>query len=450
VVVANGRIAWVGPDGKTAIPAGARRIDGAGRVLMPGLVDMHVHDLNSWSQLLLNVAEGVTTVRDMDGFPWLLALRDRIRANAVLGPNDYVTGQVLNFYPEDWYFRVVKTPQEVRAVVDEQARAGYDFIKVHNSMPFGMYRALAEAAHKNGLDFVGHIPHDILVADAVRLGQRTLEHMKGFYLDRSLKPSTEDWLTVMRHATGVFVCPTFYVNRSSLRGEAAAGFLAAPEMRYAPWRLRVAWAEVARQPADANLKLEQELLPMSLAMARQLHGIGTPFIAGTDSGGGYGYQVPGFALHAELEYFRQAGFSPLEALQAATLNAAKAMRKEADFGAVAVGQRADLLLLGADPTADLAALDKIEGVMVRGIWLDRAALDGILSDIEHLYAAPSGNPSPMDGVGRRALVAQFRALRAQGLPLRDHDLTKLCRLLDEEGDAALSDEVSSWRAKQSD
>ena len=100
----------IGPNGRTPIPAKARRIDGHARVLMPGLVDMHVHNFASWSQLLLNLSEGVTTVRDMNGFPWLLALRQQTRANRIMGPNDYVAGKVLNFYPNDWYFRVVKTP----------------------------------------------------------------------------------------------------------------------------------------------------------------------------------------------------------------------------------------------------------------------------------------------------------------------------------------------------
>jgi hypothetical protein len=448
VVASSGRIATVGPDAYTPVPAGARRIDGRGRVLIPGLVDMHVHDLVSWSQLLLNLAQGVTTARDMNGFPWLLALRDRIRANGVLGPNLYVTGQILNFYPNEWYFRVVQTPQEVRAAVVEQARDGYDFIKVHNNMPFGMYRALADEAHKHGLDFVGHIPQEVLVADAVRLGQRTLEHMKGFYLDNGLKPSTEDWLAVMRHASGVFVCPTFYVNRSSFRGAAAAALLAAPEMRYAPWRLRQAWANLAQEPSDENLKLEQNLLPMSLAMSRALHAIRTPFIAGTDSGGGFAFQIPGFALHAELGYFLQAGFSPLETLRAATIEAARAMRKENDFGVVAPGKRADLVLLGADPLTNLEALEKIEGVMVRGIWLDRPTLDAMLSDLEHLYAQPAGATAPLDADGRRALISQYRDLRARGLPPRDHDLAELCRMLDEAGDAALSDEVFGWRGRK--
>jgi imidazolonepropionase-like amidohydrolase len=446
VVVSGGRIVAVGADAATPVPKTARVVDAQGRVLIPGLVDMHVHDLVSWSQLLLNLTQGVTTVRDMNGFPWLLALRDRVRSSEILGPNLYVTGQVLNFEPFDWYFRVVKTPQEARAAVDEQARAGYDFIKIHNSMPFGLYRAIAEEAHKVGLDFVGHIPHDILVADAVRLGQRTLEHMKGFYLDSGLTPSTEDWLSAMRRASGVYVCPTFVSNRSSFRGEEAHRFLAAPEMRYASWRVRLAWQGLASQPASANLKLEQNLLPMSLEMSRQLRQIGTPFLAGTDSGGGFAFLVPGFALHDELRYFLQAGFSPLETLRTATLNAARAMRKEAEFGAVAPGQRADLVLLAADPAADFAALEKIEGVMVRGIWLDRATLDGILAGLAHLYAQPEKPPPPLDAGARRALVAQYRNLRAQGLPLRDHDLATLYRLLDEAGDAASSDEVSSWRA----
>ncbi|HVT58302.1 MAG TPA: amidohydrolase family protein [Thermoanaerobaculia bacterium] len=448
VLVAGGRIEAVGAEAATPVPKGARVIDAGNRVLVPGFVDMHVHNLESWSQMLLNLAAGVTTVRDMDGFPWLLALRDAIRAGRILAPNEYVSGQLLNFFPMDWYARVVRTPQEARTAVDEQARDGYDFIKVHNMMPAGMYRALADEAHKRGLDLVGHIPHDVLVADAVRAGQRTLEHLKGFYLDAGLKPSPEDWLSVMRGAHDVYVDPTFYVTRNSFREAEAIRLLDGEEMQFVPWRLRAQWRALAERPADGNLKLQRNVLPMSIEMSRRLHEIGTPFLTGTDSGGGYPFHVPGFALHEEFRYFQQAGFSALETLRAATLNAARAMRRESEFGTISPGKRADLVLLAGDPSQDLANADRIEGVMVRGVWLDRKLLDGMLADLRRLYAKPAAPLAP-DAEAWRRLVSRYRDLRKRGLPLRDHDLAELCRLLDEEGEPALSDEVASWRTTRS-
>lgn len=441
-----------GPDGAAGaapLPPGTRMIDARNRVLVPGLVDMHVHNLQSWSQMLLNLASGVTTVRDMDGFPWMLELREAIRAGTVLAPNEVVAGQILNFEPMGWYARVVKTPEEARAAVAEQARDGYDFIKVHNILPLEIYRAVADEAHRRGLDLVGHVPHDVLIADAVRAGQRTLEHMKGFYLDNRLVPSPEDWLSVMRAARDVYVCPTFYAARDSFRGAEALQLLDGPEMAFVPWRNRERWRQLAERPADAKLELQRNLLPMSIAMSRRLHAIGTPFLTGTDSGGGYAFHVPGFALHEELHYFREAGFSPLETLRAATLNAARAMRRESDFGTIAPGKRADLVLLAEDPRQDITNADRIAGVMVRGVWLDRQSLDGILADLGSLYARAAASATPpapaIDAAGSRQLVTSYRKLRERGLPLRDRDLAELSRLLAGAGEPALSAEVASWR-----
>src|SRR3984893_16178017 len=171
VVVENGRITRIGNSKSIKTSVGVRVIDGHGLYLAPGLCDMHVHQFVSSSQHLLNLMQGVTSVRDMGGFPWTLRMRDAVRRGELLAPNMYITGQILNGTPMGFYARVVSTPEQGRAAVREDKTTGFDFIKVHNIMKPEVYEAVLDEAHKQHIDVVGHIPQGIRVADAVRLGQ---------------------------------------------------------------------------------------------------------------------------------------------------------------------------------------------------------------------------------------------------------------------------------------
>ena len=428
VVVQGGKIVAVGQAGEMAVPEDARRIDGAGRYLLPGLTDMHVHNLVSSSQHLLNLANGVTTVRDLDGFPWMLAVRDRIAGNELLAPNLYLSGHILNYRPMGMYATVVESSEAARQAVRQQEAAGYDFIKVHNSMPLDVYEAILGEARALEIDVVGHIPHRILVAQAVAAGQRTFEHFKGYLQDWDLQISPEDWVAATRGAD-VWNCPTFYTYREHLRGEEARRLVReADEMRYAPAWDKRRWLERANEEPSA---LHQGIRPKSEEIFRRLLPIGARFLSGTDSGGGYPFMVPGFALQEELRAIQAAGLSPYETLRTSTVHAAAAMRREHDFGTVEVGKRADLLLVEDNPLETVENLGSIAGVMVRGIWLDRDALDRILAGIEAIYNPEDGASTPP--LPSRAqieeLVAGMEALRADGWVFREHDLDELAGLV---------------------
>lgn len=434
VVVEAGRITQVGASASTTVRKGLSRVDGRGLYLSPGLTDMHVHQLTSSSQHLLNLTQGVTTVRDMDGFPWTLAMRERIRHGKLLAPNQYITGQILNGMPMGFYARVVTTPEEGRAAVREHKAAGYDFIKVHNILKPEVYAAALDEAHKLGIDVVGHIPQGITVAEAVRLGQRTLEHFKGYILDNGLTISEEDWVSATKGAD-VWLCPTFYTYRSTVRSEDARRILGLPEMRYASWRDRSAWRGLAETPVDQNTAAQQRILAMSQEIFRRLLPIGPRFIAGTDSGGGFPFMVPGFALHEELRIMHETGLSPLDTLRSATVNAAAAMRQSSEFGSIEPGKRADLLLLTDNPLADPANLGKISAVVVRGIVLNRSDLDTIEAPIRAIY-----DPQPTPAVSApplraeiTAMVRRMKSLHQKGYIFRDHDVDKLAEALRQEG-----------------
>jgi imidazolonepropionase-like amidohydrolase len=424
VLVKDGRITMVGKSGSVPIPQNYFVIDGRGRYLMPGLTDMHVHNLVSSSQHLLNLATGITTVRDMDGFPWMLEMRKQISSNKLLGPNMYITGHILNSYPMGMYATVVESPEAGRKLVREQKRFGYDFIKIHNSMSLEIYKAILEESHAQKIDAVGHIPHDIPVRIAIELGQRTLEHFKGYVLDRNLSLTGENYVDATRNAD-VWNCPTFYNYRGSLRGDAARKLVQeAIEMKYASWRDKQTWLQIAAKTDEEGIALQQNVLPLSQKIFKDLIRIGAKFITGTDSGGGYPFMVPGFSLHRELELFQESGLSAYETLKASTVNAADAMRRSDEFGTIETGKRADLLLLRSNPLQDVRNTLAIEGVAVRGIWLSRSDLDRILQKIEKIYNPPAGDQTIRRPTKEE--IAQFLkeqdALRSAGFVFRAHDL----------------------------
>jgi DNA-binding GntR family transcriptional regulator/imidazolonepropionase-like amidohydrolase len=413
VVVEDGVIRQVGPAASITIPANARRIAGRGRFLMPGLVDMHVHTNLSSGDFLLDLANGVTSVREMNGSDWLAEQRKQVRANTLLIPNLYIAGRILASRPMSWYAQVVTTPEEARAAVRQHHAAGRDFIKVHNVVARDVYDAICAEARALGLDVVGHIPHEITVREAITCGQRTFEHFKSYINDRNLTLTREDYVAATRGAE-VWNTPTFYNHRTHARGDDARRLLALPEMQYVPARTRATWLALADIPEKP---IQYEVFRLSKLIYQALRPIGARFLAGTDSGGGYPYHVPGFALHEELRIMTELGASPEDALRSATREPAVAMRRERELGTIAPGMRADLVLLRANPLAAIANLATIEAVMVRGIYLPRETLDAMLAKLAEIRRTRSYTRADLD-----AALATLAQLRASGHVLRDHML----------------------------
>jgi imidazolonepropionase-like amidohydrolase len=440
VHVRDGRIAAI-TAASAPPPAGARRIDGRGKFLVPGLVDMHVHRLATMANDLLLLLNGVTSVRDMDGFLWMLRQRPKILANELLAPTPYIAGHILNWFRMDSYATVVRTPAAARQAVAEQAQAGYDFIKIHNVLPEAIYDAVAAEAKARGLDLIGHIPHDIAVAHAIQQGQRTLEHFKGYIDDSRIEISNEDWLTATKGAA-VWNVPTLYASsRNSLRGKTAADVLALPEMRCVPELLRAEWRAAGERPLDDGARLQQTWAPKCDKVFRALLGIGGRFLVGTDSGGGYDLMVPGFATHHEMELLQAAGMPAMAVLAAATSEPAVAMRKEQEFGTVSVGKRADLLLVDRDPQLGVENLDAIAGVMLRGSWLARADLDRIRQRLEAIAAVTAPWPATKEQQSAfvRGEVEALERLAATGFVLPEHAVREYATAVESLGMADLAE-----------
>ena len=417
VVVADGIVRAIGAAGSVAVPHDALVVDGRGRYVMPGRVDMHTHTNLSDSHYILDLANGVTSIREMDGLPYLLHQRTAARANRLLIPNLYVAGHILASRPLAWYATVVTTPEAARAAVRAQKAAGYEFIKVHNMVLPAVYDAICAEARAQGLDVVGHIPHDISIAHAIACPQRTFEHFKGYINDRDLQLTTEDYVAVTRGAE-VWNTPTFYTYRTHLRGQAARDLVAtAPEMRYVAARERARWLALAAEPAKP---VQQNVRPLSEKIFRDLRANvrDARFLAGTDSGGGYPYHVPGFSLHEELRMMASYGMPIGDVLRTATVEPARAMRRS-ELGALAVGKRADLLVLDGNPLATLDNLERIAGVVVRGVWLPRDAIDRMLGAIAEVARGAAQPPTRSD---LDRAVTTLEALRARGYVLREHFL----------------------------
>lgn len=434
VLVEGETIRWVGPSAEAALPDGILRLDGRGKFLMPGLVDMHVHHVTSVAHPLLELACGVTTARDMCGFPWLLEWRERFRQGALLGPDLFVAGHILNAMPMDMYATVVRTAAEARARVREQVEAGYDFIKVHNVLPLEVYRASCSEARAAGLPVVGHVPHGVSLAEAAEQGQHTLEHFKGYLLDETLELSGEDYVGFTARARP-WLCPTLATCRIGLSGAEAERFLReAPGMRYLSIYDRESLLALAR--AERTEDSHGRVWELSQQIFRELLDARPRFLAGTDSGG-YRQLVPGFALRDELALMEGLGLPTAEVLRSATVHPAEALGLRERQGTIAAGQRAHLLLLDANPLEGVKHVERVAGVAVRGLWLSRAELDGMLAEIQGTLshggtAAPLALPEDED---MDDFLGRTLELHEDGFVFMHHHLEEIAGLLTAAGRA---------------
>lgn len=411
VIVVDGRITAVGPAGIVAVPKESRRIDAAGKYLVPGLVDTHVHippegsdEKSATREFQLFLAHGVTTARVMIGQPEHLLLRDRIARGELLGPTLLVASPPLGIkagalrgVPE------IKQPEDARRFALDAKQAGYDGVKVLDGMSRAEYDAYVAGARESGLPVWGHVPDPVGLFRALEAKQDTIDHLAGYVealipedspllkqdvvrLADALAAADESRLPRLVEATraaGIANVPTLdfwrvLVNAASPE-ELAAG---RPGLAYVPAKTVAEWSEQQRRARERSPRpkdVVDRYHALRARIVRALHAAGRPVLLGTDSPDVW--NVPGVAAHTELRLLVEAGFSPREALEASTREPARLLHGEREFGAIAPGLRADLLLLDADPLADVANLERRAGVMVRGRYFSAAELEGWLSAI---------------------------------------------------------------------
>lgn len=386
VLVRGDRILEIGPTGEVAIPAGSTLVDGQGRFLMPGLVDMHVHAL--WDPSVpaaffpLFVANGVTTVRDMGGLLDLLpATRAALADGSLLGPRLIAAGAILDG-PEPVHVEVsfaVDTPAEAVAAVESVAAAGADFVKVYTLLPATAFDAAMAEARRRGLPVSGHAPAEVGPVAAAAAGMRTIDHLMselGSYCEETRPEECEAGLAAFREH-GTFQVPTLVLQGQSEATELCGD----PRLRGLPLAVLAYWFDGADgppgcDPATSTGGLYRPALPPEAWIVPLLRDADIPILAGTDAG--VPFSIPGWSLHDELGLLVEAGLPPGEALLAATRDPARALDLEHEIGTIQPGRVADLLLLGADPLADIENTRRIEAVVLRGRLLQRADLDSIL------------------------------------------------------------------------
>jgi imidazolonepropionase-like amidohydrolase len=385
VIVRGERILEIGAAGDVAIPAGSTVVDGSGRFLMPGLVDMHVHAI--WEPsvpeafLPLFVGNGVTTVRDMGGILDLLPVtRAALADGSLLGPRLIAAGAILDG-PEPVHAEVsfaVGTPEEAVAAVDSVAAAGADFVKVYTLLPAAAFDSVIAAADRHGLRVSGHVPAEVGAVAAAAAGMRTVEHLMselGGYCEEDRPQECDAVLDAFREH-GTFQVPTLVLQGQSEPGDLCGD----PRLEALPRAVIESWFGGAGGPPDCPAVPAGDLfrpeLPPEAWIVPRLRDAGISILAGTDAG--VAFSIPGWSLHDELGLLVDAGLSAPEALLAATRDPARALDLEDEIGTIRPGLVADLLLLRADPLEDIGNTRQIEALVLRGKLLGRAQLDSIL------------------------------------------------------------------------
>jgi hypothetical protein len=413
VVVEGQRIVNLGKSGDVQIPKSAKIVDAAGKFLIPGLWDMHVHTIfGDWIPkdeniiLPLFVANGVTGVRDMGSdLEAVKQWRSEIAAGKLLGPRMIVAGPMLDGPTPRFPSSVpVSDSASGRKVVDDLKSAGVDFIKIQSLVPRGGYFAAASEANKVGITFVGHVPDAVRASEASSAGQKSIEHFTGVFEGCS---TIEDQLLRGHKTLGQNVA-TFNPERAKTliallaknqtwqvptlaweRGQWLVDDIDLsqdPLIKYAPvaWKNRT-WPMFKKdilETMDTDpLPVRQRFVQMELEMTLAMFRAGVPFMAGTDTAAGI-HIFPGFSLHQELALFVKAGLTPMQALQTATLSPAKFLGTTADMGTVEKGKIADLVLLDANPLEDINNTRKIQAVVLAGRYFSRAQLDEMLHGVE--------------------------------------------------------------------
>jgi tetratricopeptide (TPR) repeat protein len=473
VFIAGDRITDVKKARHVSVPKGIQEVDAKDKYMIPGLWNMHVH----WSDdrfLGLFITNGVTGVRQMDGLPFHLEWRDKVSKGELLAPRQVVASPIVDGPGATWVGSIeVGNEQEARDIVRKIKESGFDFVKIYNSIPRDAYYALADEAAKQGLPFVGHVPHSVSALEASDAGQKCIEHLNGVleacspdgreitrgYLKytagvnniKGTDPARRQALRVLfekalttyeaeradalfaRFAqNGTWQCPTLVVNRVVAFID-QPDFRNDPRLKYFPAAFRARW-QPERIPLWASRSAEdyavsKRRFQKEMKIVSEMRRAGVRFLAGTDTGNPYCF--PGFSLHDELSLLVEAGFTPLEALQTATLNAAIFLGEAESYGTVEKGKIADLLLLEADPLEKIDNTKRIAAVVLGGKLIGKQQIDEMLANFEKFANQKPISELLMKTIEEQdvaAAIKQYYDLKAQSPEAYNFDESELCTL----------------------
>jgi imidazolonepropionase-like amidohydrolase len=410
VLIVDGRIAEIGEPDAITTPKAAVRVDGRGRFLVPGLVDMHVHLFNNASRRPPNewafplfVANGVTGIREMRTEPREMPVVEVWRFKAargeIVGPRVLAAGAPVGS----------GTADVSRQMVRDAKKLGTDFIKIFSEMREPQWRAILAEARALGMPVCGHIPSEVSLLEAATAGQRSNEHLTQVY--EACSAREKEWLDARKKVkdkeleqlrdtqerevlegfdqsvcdrtsaalakTAMVQVPTLVLPFFESRGS-PANFRDDSRRRYLRADEQTRWERIFKEGYPvAGDKLAARRWEVCRQIVKTLHAAGVRILAGTDAPMPQVY--PGFALHKELELLVEAGLSPADALRAATIWPAEFLGMSDSIGSIATGKRADLLLLDGNPLSDISQTQRIRAVVLDGRLLLRADLDRLLN-----------------------------------------------------------------------
>jgi imidazolonepropionase-like amidohydrolase len=413
VVLERNHIASVGPSKSAKYPRNAPSVNCRGLFLIPGLWDMHVHLVfGDWFpgaqdiSLPLFVANGVTGVRDMGSeLDVVQAWRNEIEAGRLIGPRIYTPGPMLDGPKPRFPSSVaIATPEDAHRAVTDLKRRGADFIKLQSLIPRDAVFAIAEEAKEQEIPFEGHVPDAVRASEMSEAGMKSFEHLIGLFEGSS---TAEDDFLKGNKTEGKFLatydvtraaalasilaknqtwqCPTLVWERGGNLID-VSDFSKDARVKYVPasWKNKT-WRrfteEITQGYGADDVTIRKRFVEKELEVVRMLQKTGVPFLAGTDTPAGV-HIFPGYSLHEELQRFVAAGFTPIEALQTATINPARFFGMADQTGTVEKGKLADLVLLSANPLEGIANTQKIAAVIVNGRYFYRAELDKMLGRVE--------------------------------------------------------------------
>jgi imidazolonepropionase-like amidohydrolase len=386
VVINKGRIVACGPRTQVKIPKDATVIDEQGKTILPGLWDMHAHfEQVEWGPIYL--AAGVTTVRDVGNeLEFITAVRDAVANGRGLGPRLLMAGVVDGSGPLALGVQRVDTPEQGREWVDRYHHAGFQQMKIYSSVKLEEVKAVADEAHRLGMTVTGHVPEGLNAYQVIEAGQDQINHI-GYVADIMSKPLPSDAKRLERMKA------VAEIDLNSPEAQKAIAFLnkhhtvidptvalsefftattAKPVASFEPGVAKVA-PELAQQLTDAGppserSELVEKIFQKDLEIIGALHRAGVTIVAGTDQ------TVPGYSLHREIELYAQAGFTPMEAIQAANIVPAHVMGIDSEVGTIEKGKRADLIVLNGNPLDDIRNTRNVEYVITNGVMYNCAEL----------------------------------------------------------------------------
>ncbi|MFZ0085908.1 MAG: amidohydrolase family protein, partial [Candidatus Acidiferrales bacterium] len=386
VVIEKGRIVDAGPKSRVKIPGGAQKIDARGKIILPGLWDMHAHfEQVEWGPIYL--ATGATTVRDCGNeFEFITAVRDAVANGRGLGPRLLAAGIVDGSGPLAIGVTRVDTPEEAKMWVDKYHAAGFQQMKIYSSVKLEEVKALAEEAHRLGMTVTGHVPEGLTAYQVIEAGQDQINHVP-YIADIMIPPLPEDASRLDRTKAlanidldspeakkaiaflvqhGTVLDPTLaifeFITASSVKPPVSIE----PGVAKVAPELQAILAEAG--PPSPYAAIREKVLQKDIEIVGALHRAGVPIVAGTDQ------TVPGYSLYREIELYVQAGFTPMEAIQAATIVPARVMGLDKELGTVEPGKRADLAILDRNPLESIHNIRTVEFVITNGVMYNCAEL----------------------------------------------------------------------------